>query len=976
MPENITTGDTLHGFLLKEQRFIAEINAQCLQFIHPESGAKLFRIINQDPNKTFCIGFKTFPDSDNGAPHILEHSVLNGSKGFPVKSPFDVLLKGSLSTFLNAFTSKDFTMYPVASLNETDYFNLMHVYLDAVFRPLIYDDPRILKQEGWHHELTGETDSLRYTGVVYNEMKGAFSDPRRVLWYQVFRHLFPDNFYGYESGGTPEAITSLTEKEFLDFHRKFYHPENSYIFLYGNAALGKELEFIHENYLKFFTKTGFSPVITPHAPFDVMRDVTEYYPYLGEEPIRNQSFLTFNTVTGLNTDLQMTLALDLLCEALVNQESAPLRLALSKAGIGRDVSASSSNFYQHAVQIAAMNANPEDKEAFLTILRDTLEELVARGLDREELAGILNRMEFRLREGDDAQKGLMYLNMALPGWFFADDPFTGLEYDKVLNDIKDNFRGTYFEDLVRTCFLDNPHTLILTLSPSLTLDEERNNLTEAELKTFRDSLNHEEFEKLVRETEELIAYQQQADPPEALATIPMLSLSDLNKNAVFSPADYQLCGNIPLLTYPQFTNDVLYSGLMFDLQVVPREKLPWVSLLTTLLGSMDTTHRSFAALNKQLNLLTGGFYVMLRGYVDQYQEEQLIPKLVVSTKMMPAHVEKAMELVGEILLDTVYHDPERLKTVLMRHHSHLDARVKGSGYHVASHRFSSYISKQGVYRELTAGFDYYRFISRLVREFSDRRDEIMDELKSLSELIFTRQNLMFTASNESEKLFRFQQDLNNFSDRLPEKQSLIVPWELTLNPPNEGFKASSEVQFIVAGANYKELGFKWNGKFKVLSQILSTDWLQTKIRVIGGAYGGFSSISRHGSFTLSSYRDPNLGNTLETFRKTAGYLDKFYADEQTMTRYIIGTIADVDTLLTTQQKAERAFGKFISNQTAEQLQQEREEILSVTSQDIRNFAGLAEAVMNQNLWCIYGDSSRLESEPGLFRELISIGVES
>jgi Zn-dependent M16 (insulinase) family peptidase len=452
----------------------------------------------------------------------------------------------------------------------------------------------------------------------------------------------------------------------------------------------------------------------------------------------------------------------------------------------------------------------------------------------------------------------------------------------------------------------------------------------------------------------------------------MLALSDLDKSSEFPQASYQLCGAIPYITFPQFTNDVMYNGMMFDLQVVPQEKLPWASLLATLLGSMNTKRRSFAELNKQLNLLTGGFYVMLRGYSDVTNDDQLIPKLVVSTKAMTGHLGQAMDLIGEILLETNFDDPERLKSVLMRHHSNLEARIKGSGYHVASLRFGSYISKQGVYRELTSGFDYYRFISRLVHDFTGLRNEIIEELTSLTRLLFTRQNMISTASSESEKLFRFQQELSAFSERLPEQPFMQVPWNLTLNPPNEGFRAASDVQFIVSGANFKELGYPWNGKFKVLSQILSTDWLQTRIRVIGGAYGGFSSVSRNGLFTLSSYRDPNLGATLETFRQTADYLENFDADEQTMTRFIIGTIADVDALLTTQQKAERAFGKFLSHQTAGQLQQERDEILSVTPNDIRNFSEMVEAITRQNLWCVYGDSTRLDKESDLFRELVSL----
>jgi len=380
-------GNIYHGFRLIEKRFVREVNAECLHFGHVKSGASLLKICSDDPNKTFCIGFKTFPASDNGAPHILEHAVLNGSKSFPVKSPFDVLLKGSLNTFLNAFTSKDYTMYPVASMNEKDYFNLMHIYLDAVFNTLIHDDPRIFMQEGWHHELASPDEKLQYTGVVYNEMKGAFSNPQQELWYQTFRHLFPDNAYGNESGGRPGAIPTLSSEEFLDFHTRFYHPENSYIFLYGNADTDRELSFLDSAYLDKYELRGLPATIDYQPPFQGMKTVTEYYPLMEGSETTEQTFLTWNVVAGYNTDPALTMALDVLCEVLVNQESAPVRLALLEAGIGQDVIASSSNFMQHAVQIAAFNANPADREPFVEIILRELRKAASGGLNKADRRG-------------------------------------------------------------------------------------------------------------------------------------------------------------------------------------------------------------------------------------------------------------------------------------------------------------------------------------------------------------------------------------------------------------------------------------------------------------------------------------------------------------------------------------------------------------------------------------------------------------
>ncbi|MCX6277637.1 MAG: insulinase family protein [Bacteroidetes bacterium] len=972
MASKYISGNIYHGFLLAEQRFITEINAECLQFNHVKSGARLLKIISDDANKTFSIGFKTFPESDNGAPHIMEHSVLNGSKSFPVKSPFDVLIKGSLSTFLNAFTSKDFTMYPVASMNDRDYFNLMHVYLDAVFKPLIYDDPRILKQEGWHYELTGLDEPLRYTGVVYNEMKGSFSNPQRELWYQVFRHLFPDNAYGHESGGTPAAIPTLTISEFLQFHQKYYHPENSYIFLYGNADLDEELTFIDNSYLEKFEKTGNAITIEDQPPFNAMHDVTEYYQFLGEAEAASQTFLTYNFVAGQNTDLALTLALDVLCEVLVNQESAPLRLALAAQGIGQDVSASSSNFKQHAVQIAAINANPGEKQKFLEIIVDTLRKVVSEGLNKEEIEGVINRIEFRLREGDDAQKGLTYLNMALPGWFFADDPFAGLEYEKPLAEVKKALTTDYLETIIRKYFLDNPHTLLLSLEPSITLEKERNDAMEEALQKYKATLTTGDLENLVIETNQLIEYQQREDAPEALASIPMLEIGDIATKAIFYTVDQQVIAGIPALTYEQFTNDVVYVNLLFNMHVVPWELIPYTSLLSTVIGAMNTKNYSFGELNKLLNIHTGGFFTSPRIYLIKSDDDQMLPKFVVSSKAMNHKVGKLFELAGEILTNTIYDDKERLKTVLMRHYSQLDSQMKGNGFQVAGSRFASYISNQGMLREVSGGLTYYWFVTDLLRNFDAMYPKICDNLKLVSSLLFNWNNLQATVSGTKKDQAAFSIGLDQLARQLPGGSSSLEKWDFSVGNINEGIMAASNVQYVIKGYNFKKLGYRWNGKMRVLKQILSTDWLQTRIRVIGGAYGGFCSVSPNGNLTFNSYRDPNLKATIDNFNETAEYLSSFSADPHSMTRYIIGVIAEMDAPLTPSQKADQAITLFLSQRTAEDIQLDRDAVLSTTREDICGFKQMVADVLNQNTLCVYGNSDRLTTDQSLFNSLVKI----
>ncbi len=961
-----------NGFRLLEQRFIDEVNANCLYFEHVKSGARLFKIMADDANKTFCIGFKTLPGSDNGAPHIMEHSVLNGSKNFQVKSPFDVLLKGSLSTFLNAFTSKDYTMYPVASINDKDYFNLMYVYLDAVFNPLIYNDFRILQQEGWHYELTGKEQPVSYTGVVYNEMKGAFSDPHRELWYQVFRHLFPDSPYGFESGGHPDAIPTLTYQDFIAFHQKYYHPGNSYIYLYGNADLEKELAFINTAYLDGFQRTSDQITLADQEPFNEMKEATEYYPVVEGADCTNQTFLTWNFVAGQNTDLALTMALDILCEVLVNQESAPVRLALQEAGIGQDVSASSSNFKQHALQIVAMNANPGDKQRFLGIIKQTLAQVVSDGLDKQEIEGVINRMEFRLREGDDAQKGLTYLNHSLARWFFSDDPFSGLQYEKTLREVKKALTENFLEKIIETYFLGNPHSLLLSLEPAPGLDKTRSGLVEKELAEYKASLTDPEINAMVDGTRDLIAFQQRDDSAEALASVPSLKISDIEPNTIPIEMKEEFLDEVSCISHSQFTNGVIYLNLCFDLQVVPQDLIPFAALLSNLIGNLDTEHYTYGELNKTLNIHTGGFYTSLRTYAQGLSDQSILPKFMVSSKTMHYKTEKLLELTSEILTGTSYRDANRIRTLLSRHQSHLDAQMKGNGFQVANRRLSSYFSNQGMINELTGGASYYWFVTDLLRDFDLDTSQVISKLEQVAKLLFNRENLVVSVTCARNDQELFYQYLQPFLLQLPAGGHEIKKWKFETENRNEGLLSASNVQYVIQGYNFKKLGYVWNGRMGVLNQILSTDWLQTHIRVIGGAYGGFSSISPSGNLTFNSYRDPNLGATLETFKNTVEYLQTFNADEQAMTRYIIGTIAEMDTPLTPSQIGNKALSMYFTKLTHADRQHDRDDVLSTDPSHIRDFSRLIADVLKQDAVCVYGNAEKLTSEKHLFKTLISL----
>ena len=965
-------GDNYHGFKLLDKRFVKEVNAECLYFEHIKSGARLLKIAADDANKTFSIAFKTVTESDCGTPHIMEHSVLNGSKQFPVKSPFDVLAKGSLNTFLNAMTGKHMTIYPVASMNDKDYFNLMHVYLDAVLAPLIYDDERIFKQEGWHHELTDEESAVVYKGVVYNEMKGAFSSPTRELDYQIYKNLFPDTPYRFSSGGYPAAIPSLTFEKFRNYHRRYYHPSNSYIFLYGDADLNKELAFIDAEYLSDFEKADVSAFIPLQKPFKSMKQVTGYYPVTDDATTENQTYLTLNFVIGQNTDLPKSMALEVLKEVLVNQESAPIRLALQEAGIGKEVRAYMDDFKQNVFQIVVQNANPGDKDKFREIVLNTLRKTAEKGLDKEAVEGTLNRMEFRLREGDDAQKGITYNMRALTSWFFADDPFPSLEYEKPLAYVKKAVEKNYLESIILSEMVENPLALLLVLEPMPGLENENSEKIATELETFKTSLATADKKMLIKETQELLAYQKREDTPEALATIPLLDLKDINPKANWYSVNEKQIADVPVLHRDDFTNNVVYTRLYFDARVLPVELVPYAALLAEVMGSLNTDNYDYGDLDKALNIHTGGFNTYLNSYLENRDDNHMIPRFIVSSKVMNNKVDKLFELVGEIVNHTRYTDKERLKAVLTRHQSRLDGQIKRNGYGYSRTRLLSYFSNQGMFNEQTGGVEYYWFITDLATHFDDKADDIITNLSKTASLLFTKGNLFAATTCSEADLPVYSKGFEQFAKLLPDGKVTLNNWAFDVQKRNEGMLTASKVQYVLKGYDFKKLGYKWDGKMRVLNQIVSRDWLTNQVRVIGGAYGGFCSFSSTGMVYFASYRDPNLKETLDNFDGTPEYLKTFQADDKTMTRFIIGTVARMDSPLTPSEKGDVAFRRYFEKTKKEDLQREREAVLATRPDDIRSMEKLVTDILAQDAYCVYGNEEKIETERALFKSTVKL----
>jgi presequence protease len=965
---NYKEGKVYNGFKLEEKRFVDEVNAYCLYFIHEKSGAKLMKIAADDANKLFSVSFKTTPEHDYGTPHIMEHSVLNGSENFPVKSPFDLLVKGSLNTFINAMTGSDYTAYPVASMNDKDYFNLMHVYMDAVFNPRIYTDPKILKQEGWHYELDDIDGEIVYKGVVYNEMKGAYSSPTRELGYQIDKILFPDNTYGVSSGGYPTAIPELTYEYFKNFHKKYYHPTNSFVLLYGNADLDKELAFLDQEYFSNYEKSDEKVEIPLQEPFEEKKVAEKPYSIPEGSETKDKTFLSYSFVAGLNTDQELSMYLNILSQALVNHESAPLRLALQEAGIGKDVRAWSSSTKQNVFQIRVQNANPEDKEKFDEIVFNTLEKVTEEGLDEETIEGIVNRMEFQLREGNTPQKGLMYLFSIKNGLLFANDPFMGLEYEKPLANVKKGIENGMLQKVIQEHLIDNPHALLMVLKPQPGLEKEIAEETRKKLAEYKASLSKEELENLVQETKELKEHQQKEDSPEAIATVPMLSLSDISEEVQWYEVNEKTVASIPVLHYEDFTSNIIYSNLYFDMYSLPKELIPYANLLAQLLGSLNTENYSYGEFDNALNIHTGGFNTYVTSYLENNADDKLIPKFAVNAKATVDKTDKLFELTTEILNQTKLDDVERLKDVMIRHQSQIESMVKNNGVGIATTRLNSYYTNAGMFNEMIRGLSYYDFITELTENFDSKSQEIIDNLEKTATLLFNKNNLTASITCSEDNYVTYKKEAEGFVSELPNEEVVLNDWAFDFEVKNEGLMASSMVQYVIKGYDFKELGYEWDGKMRVLNQILSRDYLQNKIRVMGGAYGGWARIAPSGNTYFASYRDPNLKETFENYDAAPEFLAEFDADETAMTRFIIGTISNIDRPTTASQRGWMAVDNYFTKSTKEELEKERNAILNTKVEDIKSYEQMIREIMEQDIVCVFGNDQKIKAHQDLFKE--------
>ena len=945
---------------------------------HKKSGARVLLMENDDENKVFTIGFRTPPSDSTGVPHIMEHSVLCGSRDFPVKDPFVELVKGSLNTFLNAMTYPDKTVYPVASCNDKDFQNLMHVYMDAVFYPNIYQHDEIFRQEGWSYKLDEPDGKLEYNGVVYNEMKGAFSSPEGVLDRVILNSLFPDTSYAYESGGDPEEIPNLTYEQFLDFHRKYYHPSNSYIYLYGDMDMEEKLKWLDENYLCEFDAAEVDSEICFQKPFDKMIEVEKTYSISSEETEEENTYLSYNKVIATSLDEKLYQAFQILDYALLSAPGAPLKKALMDAGIGKDIMGSYDNgIYQPIFSIIAKNAEPQQKEQFVQVIEDTLRKIVEDGIDRKALEAGINYHEFRFREADfgNYPKGLMYGLDLFDSWLYDEKkPFIHMQAIPTFAFLKEQIGTRYFEDLIQKWILDNPHGSMVIVKPERGRTARMDRELDEKLQTYKAGLSPDEVEKLARDTAELIVYQESEDAREDMEKIPVLGREDISREIAPICNEERVCGGIPMVYHNVETNGIGYVTLLFDLSGVPEEKLPYVGMLQAVLGIIDTTHYEYGELFNEINVHTGGIGTSLELYPDvtKVKEKEFRATFEMKGKALYPKMDVLFKMMREILTESKLEEEKRLKEILSMLKSRLQMSFLSSGHTTAALRALSYSSPLSKFKDDTDGIGYYEAVKEIEEHFEEKKEELIANLKELAARIFRADNLMISYTAAPEGLDAVEKEMETFKNGLfertdgDEQENRCI---LHCVKRNEGFKTSSKVQYVARTGNFIDGGAAYSGALHILKVILSYDYLWQNIRVKGGAYGCMCNFNRIGEGYLISYRDPNLEKTIDVYEKVTEYLRNFEADDRDMNKYIIGTISNIDRPMNPSAKGTRSMNLYMNHVTEEMIRKEREEILNAGQEEIRALADVVAAMLAADQLCVIGSEEKIEEQKALFGEV-------
>ncbi len=950
-----------HGFKLLKEQEIPELNATARLYRHVKTGAELLSLENDDENKVFDITFRTPPEDSTGIAHIMEHCVLGGSRKYRVKEPFVELIKGSLYTFVNAFTASDWTTYPVASTNLQDFYNLVDVYLDAVFYPLI--TPNHLAQEGWHYELENLADPLIFKGVVFNEMKGAYSSPDNVFARYNQQSLFPDNAYGHDSGGDPTAIPDLTYEQFKKFHDTLYHPSNARIFFYGDDDPEERLRLMDE-WLRDFDRIEVESLVPLQARFSQPQRVTQPYSVDGNVA-EAKGFVQLNWMLPENTDPALTMALEILSYALVSTPASPLRKALIDSGLGEDMTGGgfSSRLRQNTFGVGLKGIAVEDADKVETLILRTLTGLAQDGLEPDMVEAAVNTIEFSLRENNTGNfpRGLSLAIRALDTWLYDRDPLEPLAFEGPLTAVKTNLTNnpTYLQDLIRQHLLDNPHRSTVILEPDAELAQRVEAAEKARLAEVKAGLSEAELLAIIDETRELKRLQETPDTPEVLATIPRLTLADLDKENKPIPLAVADLNGSPLLYHDLFTNGIVYLDLGFDLHTLPANLLPYVKLFGRALVEIGTEKEDFVKLSQRIGRKTGGIWP---GSFTSTMENgrSAATRLFLRGKATMDQAQDMLDIMRDVLLTVKLDNRERFRQMVLEAKAGKEASLTPSGHIVTNTRLRSHFTEADWVSEQIGGIEYLFFLRQLAEAVENDWPSVLAKLEEVHRLLVNRHSLVVNVTLDEENYGRFLPILSDFVTAVPANPLQLNDWSPALSRSNEGLTIPAQVNYVGKGANLYDLGYKLHGSVSVIGKYLGTTYLWEKIRVQGGAYGGFSTFDRFsGVWSYLSYRDPNLLGTLANYDGTAVFLRNLDLSQDELTKSIIGAIGAIDSYQLPDAKGYTSMSRHLIGESDAQRQQYRDEVLATTTADFKAFGEVLAQVNDAATVVVLGSADAI-----------------
>ena len=957
-------------FALIQEQEIPELNSTVRYYVHKKTGARLLSVINDDENKVFSINFRTPLENSTGVAHIIEHAVLGGSEKYPVKEPFVELLKSSLATFVNAMTFPDKTCYPIASQNEQDFYNLIDVYMDAVLYPLLSE--QTFMQEGWHYELNDLSDPLAYQGVVFNEMKGAYSSPDNVLADVIQKSLFPKHVYGVDAGGDPRHIPDLTHEYFKNFHAKYYHPSNSFIFFYGNDDPEKRLKLM-EGYLKPYKKQRVKSQIPLKKPFK--RPKSLKYPYdAGQDAdIKKKHYVTVNWVLPDTSDTVLSFSLRILGHILIGTPASPLRKALLDSGIGEDLAGLGleTDLRQMIFSTGLKGTRTRDAKKVEALIFDTLKTIVQDGIDPDTIAASLNTTEFTLRENNTGSfpRGISLMFRSLATWLHDDDPTKLLAFEAPLAAIKANLASDnrYFEKLIQTHLLDNSYRTTVRLQPDPEAGARFEEDETARLAAIRETMSEEQLKQVIKNTQDLKTMQETPNSQEALDTIPVLKLEDIEKEAGTIPIEISEMQDAKVLYHDIFTNGIVYLDLGFDLHALPKELIPLSSLFTNALLEMGTKTEDYVKLLQRIGKSTGGIHGSMAASAVIGSSES-VAKLFLRGKATVEQSSELLNILKDILLTVDLDNKERFKQIVTEEKAGLESALVPRGHAFVAQRLRAQFNETGWVQDQMGGISYLFYLRELEKTIDKKWPSVLEKLETIREALVNRHVMLCNVTVDAAGWDSFKPTLDSFLSALPVKEARLSSFGFQAATAKEGLAIPAQVNYVGKGVNLYDQGFESDGATLVVNGYLGNTYLWDKIRVQGGAYGAFGLFDDiTGVYTFLSYRDPNLASTIENYNKAGEFLkslDSSRLSDSELTKAIISTIGDLDSYQLPDAKGYTSMMRHLIGRTDILRQKLRDQVLSTNGEDFISFGEALEKAAQSEAMAIMGSQSALE-EAGL-----------